>query len=264
VFWQQFYEQIPHMQQVYFAGGEPLIIDEHYEILEEIIRQGRAKDIEIRYNSNGVEWREDLFELWSHFKIVRFHYSVDSIGAMNEYIRYPSKWERTQEVFRILDEQTTDNVEVTIACAVNALNIYYIPNFLKWKLAQNFKKVNMWPLGAGGINYHFVYWPAFLNVKVLPQWFKDECERKYEEFIPWFEENWELCLAEKDRGKVTKERWLANSYGVKRLRGMISFMKSEDWSQRLPEMKDYLEKIDAHRGISFYDTFAEMKDIFRN
>jgi hypothetical protein len=183
---------------------------------------------------------------------------------MNEYIRYPSKWERTQEVFRILDEQTTDNVEVTIACAVNALNIYYIPDFLKWKLQQNFKKVNVWPLGAGGINYHFVYWPAFLNVKVLPQWFKDECERKYEEFIPWFEENWQLCLSEKDRGKVSKERWQANSYGVKRLRGMISFMKSEDWSQRLPEMKDYLEKIDAHRGISFYDTFPEMKDIFRS
>lgn len=261
-FWKQFYEQIPHMQQVYFAGGEPLIIDEHYEILEEIIRQGRAADIEIRYNSNGVEWRDDLFELWSHFKLVRFHYSVDSIGPMNEYIRYPSKWERTQEVFRILDEQTTDNVEVTIACAVQALNIYYIPDFLKWKLQQNFKKVNMWPLGAGGINYHFVYWPAFLNVKVLPQWFKDECERKYEEFIPWFEENWELCLAEKDRGTVSKEKWLANGYGIKRLRGMISFMKSEDWSNRLPEMKEYLEKIDAHRGISFYQIFPEMKEIF--
>ena len=98
----------------------------------------------------------------------------------------------------------------------------------------------------------------------LPQWFKDECERKYEEFIPWFEENWELCVSEKDRGKVSKERWSSNSYGVKRLRGMISFMKSEDWSQRLPEMKDYLEKIDTHRGITFYDTFPEMKDIFRS
>ena len=39
-------------------------------------------------------------------------------------------------------------------------------------------------------------------------------------------------------------------------------MKSEDWSQRLPEMKEYLEKIDIHRGISFYETFPEMKDIF--
>jgi hypothetical protein len=41
-------------------------------------------------------------------------------------------------------------------------------------------------------------------------------------------------------------------------------MKSEDWSVRLPEMQDYLEKIDAHRSINFYDTFLEMADIFKN
>jgi hypothetical protein len=262
LFWQQFYEQIPNMKQLYFAGGESLIIEEHYDILEECIRQGYAKDMEIRYNSNGVEWREDLFELWKHFKIVRFHYSVDSIHEMNDYIRYPSKWSRTEEVFHILDTQTSDNVEITVACAVNALNIYYIPDFLKWKLTQNFKKVNMWPFGAGGINYHFVYWPAFLNVKILPKWFKDECERKYEEFIPWWKANWELGIPSWHKGKVTKEDWEAASYGIDRLRGMISFMKSDDWSVRLPETKDYLEKVDQYRGTSFYNTFPEMKDIF--
>ena len=161
-FWKQFYDQMKHMKQIYFAGGESLIIEEHYEILEEAIRQGLAPQLEIRYNSNGVEWREDLFELWSHFKLVRFHYSVDSIEQMNEYIRYPSKWDRTREVFHILDKQTTDNVEVTVACAVQALNIYYIPDFIKWKMKEGFKKINMWPFGAGMINYHFVYWPAHL------------------------------------------------------------------------------------------------------
>lgn len=262
IFWKQFYEQIPHMKQLYFAGGESLIIEEHYEILEECIRQGYAKDMEIRYNSNGVEWREDLFELWKHFKIVRFHYSVDSIHEMNEYIRYPSKWSRTEEVFHILDTQTSDNVEITVACAVNALNIYYIPDFIKWKLTQNFKKINMWPFGAGGINCHFVYWPAFLNVKILPNWFKDESEKKYEEFILWWEENWELGIPSWHKGKVTKEDWVAASYGINRLRGMISFMKSDDWSVRLPETKDYLEKVDSYRGTNFYETFPEMKDIF--
>jgi hypothetical protein len=264
LFWQQFYEQIPNMKQLYFAGGESLIIEEHYDILEECIRQGYAKDMEIRYNSNGVEWREDLFELWKHFKIVRFHYSVDSIHEMNDYIRYPSKWSRTEEVFHILDTQTSDNVEITVACAVNALNIYYIPDFVKWKLSQNFKKINMWPFGAGGINYHFVYWPAFLNVKILPNWFKDECERKYEEFIPWWEANWELGIPSWHKGKITKENWRTASYGIDRLRGMISFMKSEDWSVRLPETKDYLEKVDRYRGTSFYKTFPEMKDIFND
>jgi hypothetical protein len=262
VFWEQFYEQVPHMKQLYFAGGEALIIEEHYAILEECIRQGYAKNMEIRYNSNAVEWRDDLFDLWKEFKLVRFHYSVDSIFEMNEYIRYPSKWKRTEEVFHILDNETSDNVEITIACAVNALNIYYIPDFLKWKMTQGFKKINMWPFGAGGINYHFVYWPPFLNVKSLPNSFKDECEAKYEEFIPWFIENWELCIPTWHKGKVTQEEWIAASYGISRLRGMIKFMKSEDWSGRTPEMKEYLEKLDAHRGNSFYETFPEMAHIF--
>jgi hypothetical protein len=262
IFWQQFYEQIPHMQQIYFAGGESLIIEEHYDILEECIRQGYAKDLELRYNSNGVEWREDLFDLWKEFKLVRFHYSVDSIGEMNEYIRYPSKWARTEEVFRILDTQTSDNVEVTIACAVQALNIYYIPEFLKWKLTQGFRKINMWPFGAGGINYHFVYHPPHLNVKILPKEFKEKCRQHYEEFYPWWEENWELGVPSWHKGKVTKDKWRSASYGIDRLEGMLKFMESEDWSNRLPEMKEYLEKIDAHRSLSFDEIFPEMKDIF--
>ena len=262
VFWKQFYEQIPHMQQLYFAGGESLIIEEHYEILEEVIRQGHASKLEIRYNSNGVEWRDDLFDLWKHFKIVRFHYSVDSIGPMNEYIRYPSKWERTEEVFHILDKQTSDNVEVTVACAVQALNVYYLPDFLKWKLTQGFKKVNMFPFGAGGINYHFVYHPPHLNVKVLPKWFKAECRKKYEQFYPWWEENWELGVPSWHKGKITKEQWLKAGYGLDRLEGMLKFMESDDWSMRLPEMKEYLEKLDAHRNLNFYETFPEMKEIF--
>jgi hypothetical protein len=263
-FWKQFYEQIPNMQQIYFAGGESLIIEEHYEILEECIRQGYAKNLELRYNSNGVEWREDLFDLWKEFKLVRFHYSVDSINQMNDYIRYPSKWKRTEEVFHILDYETGDNVEITVACAVQALNIYYIPDFIKWKLEQNFKKVNMWPFGAGGINYHFVYHPPHLNVKVLPKWFKEECRRKYEEFIPWWEENWERGIPVWHRNKVTYDQWREAGYGVKRLYGMLQFMESEDWSNRLPEMKEFIELCDKQRNLTWESVFPEMKDIFKD
>ena len=262
VFWEQFSQQIPNMQQLYFAGGESLIIEEHYEILEEAIRQGHAKNLELRYNSNGVEWRDDLFKLWKEFKIVRFHYSVDSIGEMNSYIRYPSQWERTHEVFHILDKGTSSNVEVTIACAVQALNVYYLPDFLKWKLTQNFKKVNMWPLGAGGINYHFVYHPPHLNVKVLPKWFKEKCRQKYEEFYPWWEANWQRGIPESKKDYVTYDMWRNASYGLNRLEGMLQFMESEDWSIRLPELKEYIKLIDAQRGLNFDETFPEMKDIF--
>jgi sulfatase maturation enzyme AslB (radical SAM superfamily) len=250
------------MQQIYFAGGESLIIEEHYEILEHAIKMGYAKNLELRYNSNGVEWREDLFDLWREFKLVRFHYSIDSIEEMNDYIRYPSEWKRQEEVFHILDNETSNNVEITVACAVQALNIYYIPDFIKWKLEQGFKKINMWPFGAGGINYHFVYHPPHLNVKVLPEWFKAEVRKKYEEFYPWWEENWELGVPSWHKGKITKEMFDAAPYGIKRLKGMLSFMESEDWSRRLPEMQEFLHRCDTQRGNSFAEVFPEMKDIF--
>jgi hypothetical protein len=262
-FWKQFYEQMPYMQQIYFAGGESLIIEEHYEILEYAIKNDLAKNLEIRYNSNGVEWRDDLFELWKEFKLVRFHYSIDDIDERNEYIRYPSLWERSQEVFHILDKETSDNVEITVACAVQALNIYYIPDFIKWKLEQGFTKINMWPFGAGGINHHFVYHPPHLNVKVLPPEFKAEVRRKYEEFYPWWEANWEKGIPSWHKGKIEYDTWRSANYGIKRLEGMVSFMESEDWSVRLPELQNYLELVDKQRGLDFATTFPEMKDIFK-
>ena len=43
------------------------------------------------------------------------------------------------------------------------------------------------------INYHFVYHPPHLNVKVLPKWFKEMTVAKFDRFIEWLEENWQKC-----------------------------------------------------------------------
>lgn len=257
-FWSQLYDQIPHMQQLYFAGGESTVIEEHYTLLEEVVRRGYAKNIELRYNSNGVEMPDRLFELWDQFKRVRFHYSIDSVGAMNDYIRYPSQWDHQVAQFRRLDE-TGPNVEVTVACAVQALNIFYVPDFVRWKLEQGFNKINAFPLGAGMINYHFVYHPPQLNVKVLPAWFKDATEAKYEEFIVWLEQNWRSCTGVTE--STDFETWKNSAYGIRRLRGMVRFMKSEDWSIRLPELREYITRIDNLRGSDFRKIFPEMAPI---
>ena len=54
---------------------------------------------------NGVELPDRLLELWTHFQKVRFHYSIDSIGAMNDYIRYPSEWDHQLKMFERLDQK---------------------------------------------------------------------------------------------------------------------------------------------------------------
>lgn len=209
-FWNELMEQVPNMYQLYFAGGESLVIDAHYDLLEECIKRNYAKNIELRYNSNGVEWRDDLFDLWNEFKRVRFHYSIDAYGEQNDYIRYPSNWERQEEVFHILDE-TSPNIEITTATTIMILNIAYLPEFVQWKVNQGFKKINCWPHGAGGINMHFAYWPPQLNVKVLPPSIKKQITDKYEhEFYPWLKENWMKFTGVSNHG-ITKDDFLQAS-----------------------------------------------------
>jgi hypothetical protein len=165
---------------------------------------------------------------------------------MNKYIRWPTDWDIIMKNLRRLDE-TDDNIEVTIACAVQLLNIYYIPDFIKWKLSQNFKKINPWPLGAGLMNYHLVYHPAFLNIKVLPKWFKDKTAKKYKEFYKWLKLNYR-----------DDHEFLSHGWGINRLKGLISFMYSEDWSNRMPEFIEYIKIMDNIRGTYFKDTFPAM------
>jgi MoaA/NifB/PqqE/SkfB family radical SAM enzyme len=263
-FWEELMDQVPNMYQLYFAGGESLIIDEHYDLLEECIKRGHAKNVELRYNSNAVEWRDDLFDLWAEFKRVRFHYSIDAFGEHNDYIRYPSKWEHQEEVFWKLDN-TTDNVEVTNATTVMALNIAYLPEFVKWKVNAGFKKISPWPLAAGGLNVHLAYWPPQLNVKVLPPHIKKQISDKYEnEFYPWIEDNWDKFTGVKDAG-ITKEQFMNAPYGKKRFEGLINFMNAEDWSERLPETREYLNLINKQRGWDdrFLKVFPIFKDILK-
>ena len=72
-----------------------------------------------------------------------------------------------------------------------------------------------------------------------------------------------MGIPEWHKGKVDYEQFRSAEYGIKRLDGILSFMESEDWSQRLPEMKEFLGLCDKQRGNTFAETFPEMKDIFK-
>ena len=82
--------------------------------------------------------------------------------------------------------------------------------------------------------------------------FKDKTKEKYEAFYPWLEENWQLS------GAPNKESFMKASYGIDRLKGMIKFMMSEDWSRRMPQFREYITKFDAYRKTDFAKTFPEM------
>ena len=124
--------QSQHIKELYFAGGEPLLIPEHYAILQFMVDNNYAKDICIRYNSNGLELPDKLFVLWQHFKEITFNFSIDAYGDRNDYIRYPSKWADIQKNLHKLDS-SLDNIIINVAAAVQLLNVAYIHELAEWK-----------------------------------------------------------------------------------------------------------------------------------
>ena len=232
----QLYEQLKNITRLYFVGGEPLIIDEHYKILDYCISNNYAKDMRLMYNSNGMTWKDNLFEKWKHFSSVEFDYSVDDIGERNSYIRYPSKWDRVERNFHIFDEQTPDNVEMFISCTVQILNVYYLPDFIDWFLSKNFKKIKE-------VYCHLLHYPPQLNPKVLPLDFKKKLRKKYMNFLP----------------RLNQDQ---HAYFIDRLQSILRFVEDEDLSHRLPDFREYVKLLDKQRNTCAPAVFPDLEEIF--
>jgi organic radical activating enzyme len=235
-------EQSENIRELYFAGGEPLLIPEHYKILEFMVETGASKNCILRYNSNGLELPEKLFELWCHFKQVKFNFSVDAVEKQNDYIRYPSKWNDVVANLKRLDD-TPNNITVNIACAIQLLNVLSVPELVHWKESMNFKKVNLPPYGAGLIGTHLVYLPSYLNVRVLPKHLKDKVAKNIDLF----------CSR-----RINDKEFMSNPYGATRWQGLVQYMNQEDWSHKIPMLLDYLETTDQTRGTNFRQVFPEL------
>ena len=235
--------QAQYIKELYFAGGEPLLIPEHYKILEYMIETGASQNCVLRYNSNGVDLPSNLFRLWKEFKQVKFNFSLDAVGLRNNYIRYPSEWNSIVQNLHILDT-TPDNVTVNIACAVQLLNVLYLPELARWKMNKQFKKINLPPYGAGVIGTHLVYLPSYLNIRVLPAELKQLASTRINEFC---------------KEMSADQYFMSSQYGYQRWQGIIKYMLQEDWSNKLNSTVEYLESCDNTRNLNFREVFEDLR-----
>lgn len=251
-FWNQIYKQIPNLKEVYFAGGEPLMIKEHKKFIEEIIRQGYNKKIRLRYNTNGILVDNELIDLWKHFDLVKVGVSVDAAGPRNNYIRYPTDWDTIERNLHMLDN-TPENIRPSIATAIQIFNIKHLPDFIHWKVTSNFKKINNEKIkgitaGGGLINMHLLYIPTFLSIQILPKEYKEEITDTFMKFKGWLY----------DWYTTDTDFWEHNPYGWRRWQAILNHMNSSDNSHLLPGFKEYVNKLDAIRGVSAKDVFPEL------
>lgn len=89
-FTEQFKTFSKDIQEIYFAGGEPLIMDHHYEILNLFVES--QQPINISYNTNLSELNYkgiDVLDLWSKVNgPVGIGASIDGFGPAGETIRF--------------------------------------------------------------------------------------------------------------------------------------------------------------------------------
>jgi pyruvate-formate lyase-activating enzyme len=251
IFWNDLYRQIPNLEEVYFAGGEPLMIAEHKKFIEEIIRQGYNGKIRLRYNTNGILVDEELIELWKQFDLVKVGVSMDAAGPRNNYIRHPTEWSTVERNLHMLDN-TPDNIRPSIATAIQIFNIYHLPDFIHWKLSSNFRKVNTEEIrgikaGGGLVNMHLLYIPTFLSIQILPPDDKKQIRELFNSFKYYLQDN-----------HFADSNFWENPYGWRRWEAILNHMDAADKSHLLPGFKEYVSKLDAIRGLDAKTVFPEL------
>ena len=145
VFWNSIEKNIPNIQHVYMAGGEPMMIERHYEFLQKCIDTNNAKKIIIEYNTNMTNLPNRVLDMWKHFRQVRVGASIDGYGDIVEYQRWPLKWNQAYKNLKKLDNLCKENKNIFawLACTVTANNVFHIPEFMWWKLKESgFEKIN--------------------------------------------------------------------------------------------------------------------------
>lgn len=118
---------ISNLDRIYFAGGEPLITKEHYELLDYLHQEN--KDIQIEYTTNLSIIKNDfetLVKKWKEFKSVHIQVSLDGLYEMGETIRVGMDTKVVLENIKILQK---NNLEYTISFSVANYNVMGIYEF---------------------------------------------------------------------------------------------------------------------------------------
>jgi len=142
-FWEDLTLLLPKIRYMEFTGGEPFLIDEHFDLLQQAVDLGVAGLIEIHYNTNTTQVPKRGLKLWPNFKAVEIALSIDDIGKRFEYQRYGAKWtaaiDNLNKFYSLI--ANTNNITLQVCLTVNALNIYYLDELAEWVSHQNFEFV---------------------------------------------------------------------------------------------------------------------------
>lgn len=232
--WEQLVPHLDYVERIYFAGGEPLLTDEHYNILEELVRRQRF-DVHLIYNTNFTHTQlknRSVFEYWQQFDNVSVGASLDSYGKKAEYIRHGTEW---QTVVRNREEmmRVCPDVDFYISPTLSIMNAWHLPKFHRdWVAAGLIKPKDL--------NINILQSPAYYRIDIATPAYKDALREKYLEHLEWLRPQDPL-----QRATVGFE-------------SAIKFMDATDNSHLLPEFWSRTQILDALRNENISNVIPEL------
>ena len=177
--WNQLIPHLDYVEQIYFAGGEPLMMEEHYRILDELERRGRW-DVRLIYNTNFTQTKlkdREVFDYWRKFKNVAVGASLDAMGPRAEYIRKGTNWDQVERNRKQM-LQVCPNVDFYISPTLSILNADHLPDFHRAWVEKGLIKPQ-------DLNVNILQDPAHLRIDIATNEYKEKINCKYQDHLDW-------------------------------------------------------------------------------
>ena len=234
----QLIEYMPMVEQIYFAGGEPLIMEEHYKILKELIRLGKADSVRLIYNTNftRMSYKDlNVLDIWPQFKDVSVGASLDAMGDRAELMRNGTIWadvERNREEML----KKCPNVDFYISPTVGVFNHEHVIDFHKDWIAKGF-------IRPQDLNMNMIQDPEHYRIDILPESIKKRVSIRYKEHIAMIKPLDHL-------GRATSG-----------FESALSMMMSNDNTHMIPKFKQITQQLDQRRSQKTIEIFPELKEL---
>jgi sulfatase maturation enzyme AslB (radical SAM superfamily) len=177
--WTQLEPHLDYVEQIYFAGGEPLLMEEHYRILDELVKRKRF-DVRLIYNTNFTHTDlrgRSVFEYWKQFNSVAVGASLDGQGPYGEYIRKGTDWAVVEQNRRDM-LAICPQVDFYISPTLSIMNAWHLPDFHRDWVSKGL-------IRAQDLNVNILQDPPHYRIDIAPAAYKGALLARYREHIEW-------------------------------------------------------------------------------
>lgn len=234
--WRQIEPHLAELEEVYFAGGEPLIMKEHYRLLDALSRRGLFH-VRLRYSTNFSQTSlgdDDVLRLWARFHDVSVAASLDGSGRRGEYLRKGQRWERTVENRRRMMKECPQ-AKFLLSPTLCVMNALHLPDFHGEWLEAGLSEPEDFHL-------NMLLRPEEYRINILPGNYKTDVERKYGEHVERLRRRW-------------GERAVRP---IEAFEGALRFLRAEEKEDLLLRFRAKTLRLDEDRGESFREIFPEL------